>query len=179
EEDEASGEEEDEEEEHRAPTNSTTLPAIDPVHSTEDTKAFKTDASATTPPPPRSPRTKVLFSQTRLRRARNTVRPQPSMTTSAEALIAEYASAPTPPSPPPSPFTPLSSPLLQITSPPLPLPSPPTHTSLTYDEAPLGYRAAMIRSRAASPLPLPAPSPHLLLPSTTCRDDLPEADIPL
>nr|GEX64052.1 hypothetical protein [Tanacetum cinerariifolium] len=36
----------------------------------------------------------------------------------------------------------------------------------------------MIRSRAASPLPLHAPSPPLLLPSTTHRDDLPEADIP-
>ncbi|GJZ80778.1 hypothetical protein Tco_0645772 [Tanacetum coccineum] len=33
-----------------------------------------------------------------------------------------------------------------------------THTSPTYAEAPLGYREAMIRSSAASPLPLPAPS---------------------
>nr|GFB97116.1 hypothetical protein [Tanacetum cinerariifolium] len=41
---------------------------------------------------------------------------------------------------------------------PTPL-SPPTHTSPTYAEAPLGYRAAMIRSRAAS-LPL-VPSPRL------------------
>ncbi|GJY25558.1 hypothetical protein Tco_0400284 [Tanacetum coccineum] len=36
-------------------------------------------------------------------------------------------------------------------------PSPPTHTSPTYAEAPLGYRAAMIRSRAASPPPVPSP----------------------
>ncbi|GKA19831.1 hypothetical protein Tco_0699746 [Tanacetum coccineum] len=67
------------------------------------------------------------------------------MSTTAEALIAKYASAPTPPSPPPSPLTSLSSPLLQIHSPPLPLPLPPTYTSPTYVEAPLGYRAAKIQ----------------------------------
>ncbi|GKC49133.1 hypothetical protein Tco_1071878 [Tanacetum coccineum] len=67
------------------------------------------------------------------------------MSATAEALIAEYASAPTPPSPPPSPLSPLSSPLPQIPSPSLPLPSPPT-TSPIYVEAPLGYRAAGIWS---------------------------------
>ncbi|GJX06805.1 hypothetical protein Tco_0194737 [Tanacetum coccineum] len=72
------------------------------------------------------------------------------MTASIEARIVEYAAAPTPPLPPPSPLTLLSSLLPQIPSPPLPLPSPPT-TSSTYAEAPLGYKAAMIRSRAASP----------------------------
>nr|GFB89349.1 hypothetical protein [Tanacetum cinerariifolium] len=45
--------------------------------------------------------------------------------------------------------------------------------------APQGYRAAMIRLKAASPLPLPAPSPPLLVPCTTHRDDLPKADMPL
>ncbi|GJZ71019.1 hypothetical protein Tco_0634870 [Tanacetum coccineum] len=148
EEDEAS---DDEDEENLAPADSTTLLAIDPVPLAEDTKAFETDESAPTPPPPRSPRTKVPFAQTRLRRARKTVGPQPPMTTFAEALIAEYASAPTPPSPPPSPLSPLSSPLPRI-------PSPPTHTSPTYAEAPLGYRAAMIRSRAD-------------------KDDIPEVDM--
>ncbi|GJW20877.1 hypothetical protein Tco_0031499 [Tanacetum coccineum] len=67
-----------------------------------------------------------------------------------------------------------------IPSPPLPLPSLPTHTSPTYAEAPLGYRAAMIRLRGASPSthhPSEIPSPPLLLPSTTHRDDLPEADM--
>ncbi|GKB52749.1 hypothetical protein Tco_0903502 [Tanacetum coccineum] len=52
----------------------------------------------------------------------------------------------------------------------LPLPSPPTHTSPTYTKAPLGYKAAMIWSGAASPStrhPLEIPSPPLLLPSTT------------
>ncbi|GJS74778.1 hypothetical protein Tco_0707619 [Tanacetum coccineum] len=48
-----------------------------------------------------------------------------------------YASTPTRPSPPPSPLSPLSSPLPRILSPPL-------HTSPTYADAPLGYRAAMI-----------------------------------
>ncbi|GJX53910.1 hypothetical protein Tco_0282279 [Tanacetum coccineum] len=157
EEDEAS---EEEEEEHLAPTNSTMLPAIDPVPSTEDTKTFETDESAPTLPLPISPRTKVPFSQTRLRRARKTVRPQPPMTASTEALIAEYASTPTPPSPPPSPLSPWSPPLPHIPSPPLPvlsltlpLPTPPTHTSPLYADTLLGYRAAMIRSRAANTIP--------------------------
>ncbi|GKD89606.1 hypothetical protein Tco_1365113 [Tanacetum coccineum] len=130
EEDEASEEDEDEEEEHLALADS---------------------AAAT--PPPRSPRTKVPFSQTRLLRARKTARHQPSMAASTESLIAEYVVAPTPLSPPPSPLSPCSSPLpyiqsppLPILSPPLPLPSLPTHTSPTYAEAPLGYRAAMIQS---------------------------------
>ncbi|GJY22107.1 putative reverse transcriptase domain-containing protein, partial [Tanacetum coccineum] len=103
------------------------------------------------------------------------------MSDTAEVLIAEYASAPTLPSPPPSPLSPLSSPLPQIPSPPLPLPSPPT-TSPTYAEAPLGYKAVGIRLRAVSPpthYPSEIPSPPLLVPSTTHRDDLLEADMPL
>ncbi|GKG34312.1 hypothetical protein Tco_0437008, partial [Tanacetum coccineum] len=43
-----------EEEEHLAPTDSTTLPVVDHVPSTEDTEAFETDESA--PTPSRSPR---------------------------------------------------------------------------------------------------------------------------
>ncbi|GJT76721.1 putative reverse transcriptase domain-containing protein [Tanacetum coccineum] len=96
--------------------------------------------------------------------AQKTVRLQPPMAASIEALIAEFASAPTPPSPQTSPLSPWSSPLLQIPSPPLhvlspplPLPSPPTHTSPTYAEATLGYRAAMIQLRAASLLHVPSP----------------------
>ncbi|GJZ46488.1 hypothetical protein Tco_0594084, partial [Tanacetum coccineum] len=136
---------EDQEEEHLAPADSF--------------------ASAPIPPSPRP------------RKARISVRLPSPMAASMEARIAEYAVAPTSPSPPPSPLTPLSSPLPYITSPLLPVPSPPlplpspTHTSPAYVEAPLGYRAAGIRLRAASP--------PLLLPSTTHIDDLPEADIPL
>ncbi|GKB22778.1 hypothetical protein Tco_0862179 [Tanacetum coccineum] len=84
------------------------------------------------------------------------------MSDTAEALIDEYASTPTPPSPPPSPLSPLSSPLPQI-------PSPPLHSSRD-------------QLRAASPSthhPLEIPSPPMLLPSTTHRDDLPEMDMPL
>ncbi|GJT53453.1 hypothetical protein Tco_0988507 [Tanacetum coccineum] len=84
------------------------------------------------------------------------------------------------PTPPPSLLSPWSSPLPQIPSLPLPLPSPPT--SPTYVEAPLSYRAAKIRWRAASPSthqPSEISSPLLLLPSTTHRDDIPEADMPL
>ncbi|GKF42492.1 hypothetical protein Tco_0125834, partial [Tanacetum coccineum] len=72
--------------------------------------------------------------------------------------------------------------LTHIPSPPLPIPSPPTHTNPTYDEAPLGYRAAGIRLRAAlisTHHPSEIPSPPLLLPSTSHRDDIPKADMPL
>ncbi|GJY90720.1 hypothetical protein Tco_0505916 [Tanacetum coccineum] len=65
-------------------------------------------------PTPRSPQTMVLFSQTHLHRARKTVRHEPPMSASMEARIAEHAAAPIPP------------------------------TSLAYDQAPLGHRAAMI-----------------------------------
>ncbi|GJW87622.1 hypothetical protein Tco_0162962 [Tanacetum coccineum] len=163
-------EENKEDEEHLASVDSSVVPIVDPVPSAEDTEAFETDESTPTPVP--SPRRRM---------ARMSVQPQIPMSDTAEALIAEYASAPTPPSPPPSLLSPLSSPLPQIPSPPLPLPSPPT-TSPTYVEAPLGYIAAKIRLRAASPStlhPSEIPSPPLLLPSTTHKYDLPEADMPL
>ncbi|GJX67010.1 putative reverse transcriptase domain-containing protein [Tanacetum coccineum] len=99
------------------------------------------------------------------------------MTASIKALIVEFASAPTHPSPPPSLLSPWSSPLPHIPSPPLPLPSPPTYTSPTYVEAPLGYRGAKIRSRATSPLLVP--SPPSLFPSIAHRDDILEVDMPL
>nr|GEX22975.1 hypothetical protein [Tanacetum cinerariifolium] len=68
-----------------------------------------------------------------------------------------------------------------IPSPPLPLPLPPT-TSPTYAKAPLRNRADEIRLRVASPSthhPLEIPSLPMLLPSTSHRDDTPEADMPL
>nr|GFA01766.1 putative reverse transcriptase domain-containing protein [Tanacetum cinerariifolium] len=102
-----------------------------------------------------------------------------------EAEVARLHAIPTPP---PSPLTLLSSPLPQI-------PSPPTHTSPTYAEKPLGYRAARSRLRATSPLPsptsppthhpLPLPSPSLLppssplfLPSTDRRANILEVVLP-
>ncbi|GJV46256.1 hypothetical protein Tco_1430792 [Tanacetum coccineum] len=115
--------EDEEEEEHPAPADSSVVPVVDPVPSAGDTEAFETDESA---PTPRSPQTRVPFSQTRLCRARKTVRLEPPMSASMEARIAEHAAAPIPP------------------------------TSPTYDQAPLGHRAAMIRM----------------------RDDIPEEDMP-
>ncbi|GJW78569.1 putative reverse transcriptase domain-containing protein [Tanacetum coccineum] len=72
----------------------------------------------------------------RHRGARISVRPQTPMTASTQALIDASAAGPLP-------------------SPPLPLPSPPP-INPTYDQAPLGHRAAMIR----------------------IRDDIPEEDMP-
>ncbi|GJS33716.1 hypothetical protein Tco_0532098 [Tanacetum coccineum] len=98
----------------------------EPSEDSDETKPFEENETAATPPPPRSPQTRVPFSQTRLRRARKTVRPEPPMPASMEARIAEHAATPIPP------------------------------TSPTYDQAPLGHRAAMIRM----------------------RDDIPEEDMP-
>ncbi|GKC09312.1 hypothetical protein Tco_1000922 [Tanacetum coccineum] len=148
-EDEEASEDEDnneEEEEHLAPADSSVIPGVDPVPSVGDTEAFETNESAPTPPSSRSPQ-----------------------------IISEVAKLLTLPTPPPSLLTPLSSPLPHIPSPPLPVSSPPltlplpTVDSPTYAKAPLGYRVAMIRMRAASP--------PLLLPSTSYRDDIPEAKI--
>ncbi|GJW62991.1 hypothetical protein Tco_0114875 [Tanacetum coccineum] len=147
-------EDDEEEEEHLAPADSSAIPVVDPVPSAGDTEAFETDESA---PTPRPPQIRIPFAQTRLRRARKTVRPEPPMSASMEARIAEHAAAPTPP--------------LPVASSPLPLPSPLT-TSPTDAGAPLGYRAAGIRMRAA------VASPPSLLPPTSPRTDVPEAEMP-
>ncbi|GJV86681.1 hypothetical protein Tco_1530619 [Tanacetum coccineum] len=135
--------EEDQKEEHLAPVDSIVLPAIDLVPSAEETEPFETDESGATPPPPHII---VLVSMTRLHRARISVRPYTPPSPSIEALIAEYASASTPSSPPPSSLSP---PFLMIPSPPLLL--PPSHTSPTYASAPVGYRAVMVQLIVASP----------------------------
>ncbi|GKG37606.1 hypothetical protein Tco_0456829, partial [Tanacetum coccineum] len=100
EEQEASEDDDGDEEEHLAPADSSTVPIVDHVSSAEDTEAFETDESASTPVP--SPRRRT---------ARMSIRPPTPMSATVEALIAEYASAPTLPSPPPSPLSTLSSPL--------------------------------------------------------------------
>ncbi|GKD78595.1 hypothetical protein Tco_1341216 [Tanacetum coccineum] len=131
-----------EEEEHIALTDSYAIHVVDPVPSTKDTKAFETDGSA---PTPRSPQTKVPFTQTRLRRARKTIRLEPPLSPSMEARIAEYAAAPTPPSPPPFPLSPWSPLLPHIPSPPLPPPPsspylpPPIPTSFPLPSSPLPH----------------------------------------
>ncbi|GKC88961.1 hypothetical protein Tco_1149610, partial [Tanacetum coccineum] len=113
-EDEEPTKDEEEEEEHIALFDPSAVHVVDPVPSAGDTEAFETDESA---PTPRSPQTRVLFSQTHLCRARNTIRLEPPMSASMEACIAEHAAAPIPP------------------------------TSPAYDQAPLGHRVAMIRMR--------------------------------
>ncbi|GKE86092.1 hypothetical protein Tco_1559834 [Tanacetum coccineum] len=143
-----------EEEEHLTLADSSAIPVVDPVTSVGDTEAFETDESA---PTPRSPWIRVTFAQTRLRRARKTVRLEPPMSLYMEARIAERATIPTPP--------------LPVASPPLPLPSPLT-TSPTDAGAPLGYRAVGIQMRVA------AVSPPLLLPYTSHRTDILEAKMP-
>ncbi|GJX74350.1 hypothetical protein Tco_0312945, partial [Tanacetum coccineum] len=158
-------EDDDEEEEHLALADSSDVPVVDPVPSAGDTEAFEMDESA---PTPRSPQTKVPFAQTRLRRARKTVRLEPPMSPSMEARIAEYAAAPTPPSPPPSPLSPWSSLLPHIPSPPLPPPPsllhlpPPVPTSLPLP---------------SSPLP-PLPTSLFIPPPVDRIEDIPEAELP-
>ncbi|GJR46938.1 putative reverse transcriptase domain-containing protein [Tanacetum coccineum] len=103
--------EDEKKEEHPALTDSSVVHVVDPIPSPGDTKAFETDESV---PTPRSPQTRVPFSQTRLRRTRKTVRLEPPMSASMEACIAEHAATPIP------------------------------STSLAYDQVPLVHRAAMI-----------------------------------
>ncbi|GJX30851.1 hypothetical protein Tco_0240706 [Tanacetum coccineum] len=79
-----------------------------------DTEAFETDESI---PTPRSPQTRVPFSQTRLCRVQKTVRLEPPMSASMEARIAKHVAEPIPP------------------------------TNPAYDQTLLGHRAAMIRMR--------------------------------
>nr|GEY80221.1 reverse transcriptase domain-containing protein [Tanacetum cinerariifolium] len=96
--------EDEEDEENQAPVDSSTIPIVDPVPSAKDIEAFETNESASTPVP--SPRRRT---------ARMSIRPPTPMSATAEALIAEYASAPTPPTPPPSPLTQTSSLQTQLT----------------------------------------------------------------
>nr|GEY50581.1 reverse transcriptase domain-containing protein [Tanacetum cinerariifolium] len=111
-----------------------------------DTEALEASEPTHTPGSPII----IPLSQTHLRRARKTVRPEPPMLASMEACISRHAALPSPP--------------LLVPSLPLPLTSPLT-TSPTDTGAPLGYRVAVIRMRA-------------LLPSTSRRTDIPEANIP-
>ncbi|GKA04262.1 hypothetical protein Tco_0677043 [Tanacetum coccineum] len=89
--------EDEEEEEHLALVGSSVVPIVNPVPSTGDTEAFETDGSA---PTPKSPQTRVPFSQTRLYRARKTIRLEPPMSASMEARIADHTATPIPPTNP-------------------------------------------------------------------------------
>ncbi|GJQ93296.1 hypothetical protein Tco_0004435 [Tanacetum coccineum] len=160
---------EEDEEEHLALADSTAVsPTIYPTPSAEETEPFETDESAAIPLPPHAYRTI----------ARISIRAQEPIPFPSEAEVARLLAISTQP---PSPLTLLSSPLPQI-------PSPPTHTSRTYAKAPLGFKAAEIQLRAASPLPsptsqpthhpLPLPSSSHLLPPVDLREEVPKADLP-
>nr|GEW20175.1 hypothetical protein [Tanacetum cinerariifolium] len=125
-----------EEDEYLAPPDSTAvaLPSVDHAPSAKETEPFETDESTATPPPHHAYRVTAWMS----------IRPQTPISLPSNIRIARLIAIPTPP---PSPLSPLSSPLLQIPSPPLPLLSPPP-TVPTYEEAPLGYRVAILRWRA-------------------------------
>nr|GEU44657.1 retrovirus-related Pol polyprotein from transposon 17.6 [Tanacetum cinerariifolium] len=139
-------EDNDKEEEHLAPTDSSAVPIVDHVLPAGDAEALEADEPTHAPGSPIS----IPLSQTRLRRARKTVRPEPPMSASMEACIDRHVA--------------LCSPPLLVPSLPLPSPSPLT-TSPTDTGAPLGYRASEITMRA-------------LLLSTSRRTDIPEADMP-
>ncbi|GJU32610.1 hypothetical protein Tco_1176199 [Tanacetum coccineum] len=167
-------EDEDEEEEHLTLTDSAALPVIDLVPSAEETESFEIDESAPTPPPPRSPRTKVPFSQTRLPYLSYRARPVCQTLAIMDNILLMalnyricfmHLLLRSPPPSPLSPFHPHSLGSHQ-----------PLNISPTYAEAPLGYRAAMIQLRAASPPHVP--SPPLLLSSTNHRSDILKTDMP-
>nr|GEV20046.1 putative reverse transcriptase domain-containing protein [Tanacetum cinerariifolium] len=139
-------EDEEDDEEHLASTDSSVVPIVDPVLPAGDTEALEADEPTHAPGSPII----IPFSQTRLRMAQKTVRPEPPMSASMEACIPRHAALPSPP--------------LLVPSLPIPFPSPLT-TSPTDTGTPLAYRTVWIRMRA-------------LLPSTSRRTDIPEADMP-
>ncbi|GKE44174.1 hypothetical protein Tco_1471458, partial [Tanacetum coccineum] len=129
---------EEEKEKHPALANSSVVPVVNLVSSAEDIEAIETDESAPTSVP--SPRRRT---------ARISIRPQIPMSDTTEALIAEYASTSTPPSPPPSPLTKIwliaASPPThhpsEIQSPPLLLPSTTHIDDLPEADMPLRKKA--------------------------------------
>nr|GEV96705.1 hypothetical protein [Tanacetum cinerariifolium] len=134
--------EDDEDEEHLDPADSSAVPIVDLVFPDGDAEALEANE------PTHAPRSPIIIplSQTRLRRARKTVRPELHMSASMEACIARHATLPLPP--------------LLVPSLPLPLSSPPT-TSPTDTGAPLGYRAAGIRIKILQTKELQCP--HAIL----------------
>ncbi|GJU85879.1 putative reverse transcriptase domain-containing protein [Tanacetum coccineum] len=108
-------EDEDPSEEHEAKDEDANKD--EPFEDSDKTKPFEENETAATPPPPRSPQTRVPFSQIRLCRERKTVRHEPPMPASMEARIAKHVVIPIPP------------------------------TNPTYDQTPLSHMAAMIRIR--------------------------------
>ncbi|GJY46159.1 reverse transcriptase domain-containing protein [Tanacetum coccineum] len=132
------------EEEEELPAPATSILAIeDPDSPSEKTEPFEEDEVAPTPPSPISPLI-ISLPKTRLRRARNSVRPQTPLPPSIDARVEVWLVAPTPPSPPPSPLSPLSSPLPRI-------PSPPASSSPTPKD-PIPEADLLLRKRPGSTL---------------------------
>nr|GEY06358.1 hypothetical protein [Tanacetum cinerariifolium] len=88
-------EDDDEEEEHLALADSFVVPIVDPVLPARDTEALEADEPT---PIPISPII-ISLSQTRLRRVRKTIRPEPPMSASMKACIAKHAALLSPPPP--------------------------------------------------------------------------------
>ncbi|GJY67975.1 putative reverse transcriptase domain-containing protein [Tanacetum coccineum] len=133
--------EDEKEEEHIALADSSAVPIIDAIPSAGDTEAFETDESA---PTPRTSQTRILFSQTHLRRALKTVRLEPPMPASMETRIAEHV------------VTPILA------------------TIPAYDQTPLGHRATMIRMRDNIPKEDMPPQRRFVLIDPLPRCDLAE-----
>nr|GEW42328.1 hypothetical protein [Tanacetum cinerariifolium] len=91
--DEDSEDDEEEEEEHLAPANSSTVLIVDHVLPSGDAEALEADEPTHAPGSPII----IPISQTRLRRAQKTVRPEPPMSASMEACLARHAALPSPP----------------------------------------------------------------------------------
>ncbi|GKD82986.1 hypothetical protein Tco_1349825 [Tanacetum coccineum] len=188
--------EEEDEEEHLALADPSDVPVVDLVPPAEDTEALEADEPISTRPSP------PAYCTT----ARISIRPEAPILLPPEEEVERLLILPTPP---PSPLISLSPPTVEeclarclaapaLPSSPLPrLPHP--YGSPNHVRAPLGFRAAMGRLRASSPLPsplpvsLPLPSPPLLrlpssplpplpnslfIPPVDRMEDIPEAKLP-
>ncbi|GJX38061.1 hypothetical protein Tco_0251364 [Tanacetum coccineum] len=171
--------------------DSVVAPVVDHVPSSEETEPFETNEAAATPPSPPACRTT----------ARISIRPEAPVLLPPEEEVERLLALPTPP---PSPLTSLSPPYAKehlarclaapaLPSSPLPrLPHP--YGSPNHVRAPPGFRAAMGRLRASSPLPPPVPatlplpplpsSPlpplpdSLFIPPVDRKEDILEAELP-
>ncbi|GKA15176.1 hypothetical protein Tco_0694923 [Tanacetum coccineum] len=191
-EEEAFEEEEAEEEEHLALADSVVTPVVDHVPSSEETDPFETDESAAIPPARRTT-------------ARISIRPETPMPFPSEEEVERLLALPPPPSPlislsPPSAEERLARCLAAPVLPSSPLPRlPHPYGNSNHVRAPPGFRAAIGRLRASSPLPppvptlLPLPSPPLpplppsllpllpdllFIPPVDRMEDISEAELP-
>nr|GEU53261.1 RNA-directed DNA polymerase, eukaryota [Tanacetum cinerariifolium] len=126
----------------------------EPSEGFDDIEPSKEDETAVTPPP------------SRLRGARISICPQTPMPPLSKALVAELLAMPTPP---PSLITPMSSPLPQIPSPSFPVLSPPPIPSSPL-LPPVPVETHALEQDVAATL--------LMLPSTTRKSEVLEADMP-